>query len=76
MNLTNYYYYWSNVIPHRICDMIIPQPLGGAHRNWDEIFDTVKAEVLDVLKELHSNNTDESYLKQPIKKYNSLISME
>jgi len=23
MNLTNYYYYWSNVIPHRICDMII-----------------------------------------------------
>ena len=23
MNLTNYYYYWSNAIPHRICDMIV-----------------------------------------------------
>ncbi len=23
MNLTNYYYYWANAIPHRICDMII-----------------------------------------------------
>ena len=59
-----------------ICDKIVPEPLGGAHRNWDEIFDTVKAELLDVLKELHSNNTDESYLRQRIKKYNSLISME
>ena len=23
MNLTNYYYYWANAIPHRICDMIV-----------------------------------------------------
>ena len=23
MNLSNYYYYWSNAIPPRICDMIV-----------------------------------------------------
>ena len=59
-----------------ICNKIIPEPLGGAHRNWDEIFDTVKAELLNTFKELDSKISDENYLKQRIKKYNSLISME
>ncbi|SVB14883.1 uncharacterized protein METZ01_LOCUS167737 [marine metagenome] len=59
----------------RICDQIIPEPLGGAHRNWDAIFDTVKEELLNAFKELDSNTSD-NYLKKRIKKYNSLISME
>ena len=59
----------------RICDQSIPEPLGGAHRNWDAIFDTVKEEILNAFKELDSNTSD-SYLKKRIKKYNSLISME
>ena len=59
-----------------ICDKIVPEPLGGAHRNWDKIFNTVKAELFNTIKDLHSNNSDENYLKQRIKKYNSLISME
>ncbi len=59
-----------------ICNKIIPEPLGGAHRNWDEIFDTVKAELLNTFKELDSKISDKNYLKQRIKKYNSLISME
>ena len=59
-----------------ICNKIIPEPLGGAHRNWDKTFDTVKAELLNTFKELDSNISDENYLKQRIKKYNSLISME
>ena len=59
-----------------ICNKIIPEPLGGAHRNWDEIFDTVKAKLSDTFKELDSKISDENYLKQRIKKYNSLISME
>ena len=59
-----------------ICNKIIPEPLGGAHRNWDKTFDTVKAELLNTFKELDSNTSDENYLNQRIKKYNSLISME
>ena len=59
----------------RICDKIIPEPLGGAHRNWDAMFDTVKAELLNTFKELEPNASD-NYLKKRIKKYNSLISME
>ena len=59
-----------------ICNKIIPEPLGGAHRNWDKTFDTVKAELLNTFKELDSNTSDENYLNQRIEKYNSLISME
>ena len=59
-----------------ICNKIIPEPLGGAHRNWDKTFDTVKAELLNTFKELDSNTSDENYLNQRIKKYNSLVSME
>jgi acetyl-CoA carboxylase carboxyl transferase subunit alpha len=59
----------------KICDQIIPEPLGGAHRNWDAMFDTVKVELLNTFKELDSNTSD-NYLKKRIKKYNSLISME
>ena len=59
-----------------ICNKIIPEPLGGAHRNWDKTFDTVKAELLNTFKELDSNTSDENYLNQRIEKYNSLVSME
>jgi acetyl-CoA carboxylase carboxyl transferase subunit alpha len=58
-----------------ICDMIIPEPVGGAHRNWDETFKLVKIELLNAIKEIDSNGS-ENFLKQRIKKYNSLISME
>ena len=58
-----------------ICDKIIPEPLGGAHRNWNELFDTAKVELLTTIKELDSNKS-ENFLKQRINKYNSLISME
>jgi len=58
-----------------ICNKIIPEPLGGAHRNWNELFDTAKVELLATIKELDSNKS-ENFLKQRINKYNSLISME
>ena len=58
-----------------ICDKIIPEPIGGAHRNWEETFNTVKSELLMAIKEFASD-TSENFLKQRIKKYNSLISME
>ena len=33
-----------------LIDGIIPEPIGGAHRNHEEIFATVKAEILKHLK--------------------------
>jgi acetyl-CoA carboxylase carboxyl transferase subunit alpha len=35
-----------------LIDGVIPEPLGGAHRNHEEIFSTVKAEILKQLKDL------------------------
>ncbi len=58
-----------------ICDQIISEPLGGAHRNWDKTFSIVKKEILDSLKDLIKNNS-EDYLIRRIKKYNSLNSIE
>ena len=35
-----------------VADRIIPEPLGGAHRDWPAAIDAVKAEIADMLKEL------------------------
>jgi acetyl-CoA carboxylase carboxyl transferase subunit alpha len=37
---------------HHLIDGIIPEPVGGAHRNHEEIFANVKSEILKQLKEL------------------------
>jgi acetyl-CoA carboxylase carboxyl transferase subunit alpha len=58
-----------------ICDKIIPEPMGGAHRNWEETFNHVKTEIINSMSELRSVR-DENHLESRIKKYNSLISME
>ena len=50
-----------------VIDEVVREPLGGAHRNWDAMFDTVKVELLNTFKELDSNTSD-NYLKKRIKK--------
>ena len=65
MNLTNYYYYWANVIPHRICDMIIQYGksikqdtaiTGGIGRDRDlKAQPLTKAELKDLKKKRDSN---------------------
>ncbi|TND03197.1 MAG: acetyl-CoA carboxylase carboxyl transferase subunit alpha [Bacteroidetes bacterium] len=44
---------------HGLVDGIIPEPLGGAHTSPEEIFATVKAEILKHLGELSPVNADE-----------------
>ena len=35
-----------------VTDRIIPEPLGGAHRDWPAAIEAVKSEIADMLKEL------------------------
>jgi len=65
MNLTNYYYYWANAIPHRICDMIIQYGkaikndvaiTGGLGRDRDlKAQPLTKKELKDLKKKRDSN---------------------
>ena len=65
MNLTNYYYYWTNAIPHRICDMIIQYGksikddiaiTGGLGRDRDlKAQPLTKKELKDLKKKRDSN---------------------
>lgn len=44
----------TDMLGNKLIDGIIPEPLGGAHVNHEEIFATVKAEVLKRIKEIES----------------------
>jgi acetyl-CoA carboxylase carboxyl transferase subunit alpha len=54
-----------------LVDGIIPEPLGGAHRNHEEIFATVKAEIKKHLKELEKIKS-EKRIEQRIEKFASM----
>ena len=63
------------LLKNGICDKIIMEPIGGAHRKWDESFVTVKKVLLNQLKDINNIGTN-NYLDQRINKYNTLISIE
>ena len=42
----------------KLIDKIIPEPLGGAHRNYDQIADSLKQNLLETLKKLDSVSID------------------
>jgi len=54
----------------KLIDGIVSEPLGGAHRNVDEMANLLKQRLLTDLNELHSLHTDE-LLKQ---RYQKLMS--
>ena len=58
----------------KICDKIILEPIGGAHRNWNKTFSILKIEIINSIKELLKLDSKD-YLFSRIKKYNSLISI-
>ncbi len=55
---------------YKLIDGIIKEPLGGAHNNWQEIFDRVKKVILDDIKELGSKPVD-VLLQERLKKFTS-----
>jgi acetyl-CoA carboxylase carboxyl transferase subunit alpha len=54
-----------------LVDGVISEPLGGAHRNHEEIFNTVKSEILSQLKELKKIGPDKRIDKR-IAKFSSM----
>jgi acetyl-CoA carboxylase carboxyl transferase subunit alpha len=54
-----------------LIDGIIPEPLGGAHRDHEEIFATVKKEILKHLNTLKKINPEER-INQRIEKFSSM----
>ena len=54
-----------------IIDRIVPEPFGGAHRNWDEIAGTLKRYVLEAFVELRSIPADE-LIDQRIEKFSAM----
>ena len=58
----------NDMLAHHLIDGIVPEPLGGAHNNTAEIFETVKGEIFRQLKELESLNVEDRITKR-IEKY-------
>jgi acetyl-CoA carboxylase carboxyl transferase subunit alpha len=43
----------------RVIDGIVPEPVGGAHRNWEETADNLRSSLRDALWELRSRTPEE-----------------
>ena len=49
----------DSVLELGIIDGIIPEPVGGAHRNYDEMTENVKKQILSAISELQENSVEE-----------------
>ncbi|MEO8149150.1 MAG: acetyl-CoA carboxylase carboxyltransferase subunit alpha [Bacteroidia bacterium] len=61
----------NDMLAQNLIDGIIPEPLGGAHANQQEIFATVKSTILNHLKILKSMPVDQ-LVKMRINKFSSM----
>ncbi|HQV00707.1 MAG: acetyl-CoA carboxylase carboxyltransferase subunit alpha [Bacteroidia bacterium] len=61
----------TDMLTQHLIDGIIAEPLGGAHANRDEIFNTVKEEILQNLSLLKAINID-NLVEQRIAKFSSM----
>lgn len=61
----------EDMMQNKLIDGIIPEPIGGAHTNYNEIFKTVKAEVLKHLDKL-SKIKPEKRVEGRIKKFSDM----
>ena len=58
-----------------IIDRIVPEPFGGAHRNWDEAATVLKRHLLEALAELRSLDPDE-LVAQRMDKFEAMARFE
>jgi Acetyl-CoA carboxylase alpha subunit len=49
----------ENLVKFKIVDALIPEPLGGAHRDYNEVAANIKKIVLDAYKELKGQTIEE-----------------
>jgi acetyl-CoA carboxylase carboxyl transferase subunit alpha len=61
----------EDLIKHHVVDEIVPEPMGGAHRNHEEIAASLKAALLKNLKKLTSLSTKE-LLNERYNKYRDI----
>ncbi|MCK5781846.1 MAG: acetyl-CoA carboxylase carboxyltransferase subunit alpha [Flavobacteriales bacterium] len=61
----------EDMLKHHLVDGIIKEPLGGAHQNREEVYATVKDEILSALKELKEMDTEEMVNKR-IEKFSNM----
>ena len=48
----------KDLVEHNICNMVVYEPPGGAHRHFDETADILKKSILSEVKELRENVND------------------
>lgn len=65
----------KDMLEHGLIDGIIPEPLGGAHRNPTETFETVKKYILNAYNELKDLDPEER-INLRIQKYASMGKVE
>jgi acetyl-CoA carboxylase carboxyl transferase subunit alpha len=61
----------EDMMQNKLIDGVIPEPIGGAHTNYNEIFKTVKTEVLKHLDKL-SKMKPEKRVEGRIKKFSDM----
>jgi acetyl-CoA carboxylase carboxyl transferase subunit alpha len=61
----------EDMLKQKLIDKIIKEPLGGAHNNREEIFKTVKEEIISAIAELKEIPGDE-LIKRRIEKFNAM----
>ena len=58
----------TDMLSGKLIDGIIYEPLGGAHANTEEVYKTVKSEIINHLNELEKNSPEQR-VKERIKKF-------
>ena len=60
-----------DMLKNRLIDGIIDEPTGGAHRNVNFMYDSIKKNILDITKELESKSP-ENRIKERIEKFGNM----
>ncbi len=61
----------KDLVEHNICNMVVYEPSGGAHRHFDETADILKKSILSEIKELRENVND-NFLEYRVSRYDKL----
>jgi acetyl-CoA carboxylase carboxyl transferase subunit alpha len=61
----------KDLMEHDICNMIVYEPYGGAHRHFDSTADILKETILSEIKELQKNLSND-FLESRVSRYDKL----
>ena len=65
----------QDMLKNKLIDGIISEPNGGAHRNVNFMFESIKKTILEITKELESKKTEER-INQRIAKFGNMGSFK